>query len=202
MMTFSRSLGHRSAAALRARERGVTLVIALIFMVALTLLGTGMIRATMSEERMSANSRDYDVAFAAAEAALRDAKIRITGAYSASATPMSNPAVIFPATGTCLNGLCAFDPSVTTTPVYLNTTYTFASSYASTLGYLTGTPAVTPQCNGCSTTTQPKYYIELTKKPPYGSTNPTDAFFYRVTAQGYGVRSTTVVTLEEGVPLP
>ncbi len=59
---------------LPSRQQGVILVTVLVFLVLLTLISlTGMRAATM-EERMSGNSRDRDIAFQAAEAALRTAE--------------------------------------------------------------------------------------------------------------------------------
>jgi type IV pilus assembly protein PilX len=191
------------------RQRGVTLVIALIFMVVLTLLGVGMVRSTTSEERMSANGRDIDIAFAAAEAALRAAEIRIQGSYSSSASTLAITA--FPSTAnTCATGLCVF-ASTNTTPIWLNTTYnTFDSSTAtvlgnSTSGDVTSSPTIRVQTVTTSSTsaTQPAYYIELARRPNFGSSSSKDSYFYRVTAKGYGARSnSTQVLLQEGLRVP
>ena len=197
-LAMRRSLGHAAHAA--GRQRGVTLVIALIFMVALTLLGVGMVRSTTSEERMSSNSRDYDLAFAAAEAALRDAEIRINGSSPSSTTPLAY--TDFPTTlNTCANGLCVFDDT-NTTPIWSNTTYTFESTYAATYGYLTSVPALDMQGFTSTAAPQPKYFIELAKRPSYGSSNPKDTLFYRISAKGYGARGNTQVLLQEAVRLP
>lgn len=58
-------------------QGGAVLVIALIFLVILTLLGTIAASVTSLEERMAGNTRDRDLAFEAAEAALRDAEYRL-----------------------------------------------------------------------------------------------------------------------------
>lgn len=52
-------------------QRGVALVTGLIFMVVLTLLVVSAMRGTLLEEKMAGNARDADLAFQAAEAALR-----------------------------------------------------------------------------------------------------------------------------------
>ena len=57
----------------RMRERGVSLVVGLIFLVVLTILGLMALRVATLEERMSGNARERSLAFQAAEAALRDA---------------------------------------------------------------------------------------------------------------------------------
>ena len=179
----------------RTRERGVTLVIALIFMVALTLLGVGMVKSTTSEERMGANTRDYDLAFAAAEAALRDAEVRISGVWVSPTQPLSP--LNFPDTANLCGtnntgttseiGLCY---KITSQPIFTNTTFTLDDTgHAATLGVYTSTPTI----QGVST--QPHYYIELVAVPAYGGGASLNA--YRITSKGYGARATTQVLLQE-----
>lgn len=56
------------------RQRGVSLVIVLVLLVATSLLGIAVLRSTAMQERMSANLRDRSLAFQAAESALRYAQ--------------------------------------------------------------------------------------------------------------------------------
>jgi type IV pilus assembly protein PilX len=58
----------------RDRQRGVSLVIVLVLLVATSLLGIAVLRSTAMQERMSANQRDRSLAFQAAESALRYAQ--------------------------------------------------------------------------------------------------------------------------------
>lgn len=58
-------------------QSGVALVIALVLLLAITLVGLAGIRGTTLQEKMSSNMQDRDVAFQAAEAALRIAEQRI-----------------------------------------------------------------------------------------------------------------------------
>jgi len=62
------------------RQSGMALVMGLIFMVVLTLLATVSMRNTVMEERMAGNTRDIDLAFQAAEAALRAGEQVVNGA--------------------------------------------------------------------------------------------------------------------------
>lgn len=62
----------------RARQRGATLLIALVMLVVMTLLGLASIRSTSMQERMGANLYDRSLAFQAVESALREAEARIT----------------------------------------------------------------------------------------------------------------------------
>ena len=58
-----------------SRQRGVVLVTGLIFLVILTLLGVTAMQTTILEERMAGNLRDENLAFQAAEAALREGEL-------------------------------------------------------------------------------------------------------------------------------
>jgi type IV pilus assembly protein PilX len=188
-MTIPRIIGAR----LKPRQGGITLVITLVFMVALTLLGVGLVKATATEEQMGRNYRDYDRAFAAAEAALRDAEIRISGVYGAQ--PLSYPAN-WPATNTasnCSNGLCVFgSPNLPQPPIYANSSWSLDASPAAQLGNTTGTPAIV------GVSQQPNYYIEYINIVGYGAQGGTQPAF-RITAKGYGLFSTTQVLLQEVV---
>jgi type IV pilus assembly protein PilX len=52
-------------------------MIALVFLVIMAMLGVTVANNTMLQERMAGNTRDRDLALQAAEAALRDAELRI-----------------------------------------------------------------------------------------------------------------------------
>lgn len=56
------------------RQSGAALLITLILLLVLTLLGVSSMQSTTMQERMSGNTRDREVAFQAAEAALRAAE--------------------------------------------------------------------------------------------------------------------------------
>jgi len=63
-----------SLSSIRGRQTGAALVIALIFLLLMTLIGTSSMRSATMQERMAGNSRDYNLGFQAAEAALRSAE--------------------------------------------------------------------------------------------------------------------------------
>lgn len=56
----------------RRRERGAALLISLILLLVMTILGVTSAQTTALQERMAGNTRDREIAFQAAEAALRD----------------------------------------------------------------------------------------------------------------------------------
>jgi type IV pilus assembly protein PilX len=80
------------------RQQGAALVVVLILLLVMTLLGLASLRGTLIEERMSANLYDRNLAFQAAEAALREGEARVA-ANGRSGFPDEN-------TGLCNANLC------------------------------------------------------------------------------------------------
>lgn len=56
------------------RQQGAALIIALVILLLMTLIGVTAMQTTVLQERMAGNLRDRNIAFQAAEAALRDAE--------------------------------------------------------------------------------------------------------------------------------
>lgn len=56
------------------RQRGMTLMVSLVFLIILTMLGVNAVTNNSLQERMAGNTRNRDLAFQAAEAALRYAE--------------------------------------------------------------------------------------------------------------------------------
>jgi len=90
----------------RSRQRGVTLVMSLIFLLLLTILGVTAISTSTLQEKMSGNLRDQDVAFQAAESALRFGELAVNQMWlTGKPTPISIPS--------CANAGCAWDTDAT-----------------------------------------------------------------------------------------
>lgn len=70
-MRGSAPQSHRPTTRPPAAQRGTVLVVALVFLVIMTLLGVGAMQSSVLEERMAGNLRDDRVSFEAAESALR-----------------------------------------------------------------------------------------------------------------------------------
>jgi type IV pilus assembly protein PilX len=147
------------------RQRGSALIISLVFLLVLTLIGTSALRNSIMQEQMSGNSRDWNVAFQAAEAALREAETYLLetpvlpdfdnadGLYQLGAANRPDWAAIDPSDGAGY--------------------FTYGED-------LYGTAA------------RPKYFIErLTTVTPTGLETETgtplgEVSYFRVTAVGYG----------------
>ena len=67
-----------------AGQHGMVLIMGMIFMLVLTLIVVSSMRTTLLEERMAGNARDNDLAFQAAEAALRAGERIVTAFMSTS----------------------------------------------------------------------------------------------------------------------
>jgi type IV pilus assembly protein PilX len=171
-------------------QRGTALVVALLFLVLLSLLGMSSMSATTLEEKMSTNSQDQNAAMQAAEAALRDAQADLQN------TNTTNRVVaVTNFNATCSQALCAeCAQSLCTQPApaanALNNP--LASAFLGQFtGLVTGAFSTLAQ--------QPRYVIELlTALPPQTPTPPAGQAVrnFRITAKGYGHNANTVVVLQ------
>jgi len=85
-----------NAPAFPRRQRGVTLIIALILLAIMSMLAATTLRSTLMQERMSANAYDRELAFQSAEAGLRlgerqaEKWAKTVGATASGACPARN----------------------------------------------------------------------------------------------------------------
>ena len=168
-------------------QRGISLVIVLLFLVMLSILGTTAIQTSSLEEKMTGNERDRQIAFEAAEAALRDAEREIFQSLSPSS----------PFVSTCVNGLCM--PSTTAVPQWEAVNWLSATPRQ----YGAFTAAGAYPVAGLANT--PRYIIEILPRmsPTSGNSagmgarsSTTAGTPYRITAVGWGKRATTQVQLQ------
>lgn len=169
------------------RQGGAVLMVALVFLVIITMLGLTAMRTNVIEERLAGNSRDWALAFQAAEAALRDAEKDIQSGTRFVGETGFDPA--------CTNGLCT--PQIDGTAIWQDLETPPANS-----GWMTGASAGPSIAYGTYTNPtpatvanvarQPRYIIEvvtekgssLSQKGGYG--NQGNQYVYRVTARGFG----------------
>ncbi|MGI9203343.1 MAG: pilus assembly PilX family protein [Woeseiaceae bacterium] len=149
----------------RTRQSGTALIIALIFLLLMTVLSTSSMRNSMMQERMTGHMRDWQLGFQSAEAGLRAAE-----------KYLSDTAVLPAFNGT--NGL--YQVNAANRPMWTGSTPSDGNGYAA---YPETVPYVAQQ---------PKYFIEqLDSIRPAGTetetgTPVTEIYFYRVTAVGFG----------------
>ncbi len=168
------------------RQRGASLIVALLFLVVLTVLGQVAVRSSTLHERMAGNDRDKATAFEAAEATLRDAERDILANLT--------PANAYDAG--CTDGLCM--PSTTATTQWDAVDWTGASSRE--YGVESGAGAYP-----ADVAQPPRYIVELLPDVPAGAGNSMNAnarsstsggTAYRITARGWGRRPGTTVMLQ------
>jgi len=194
------------------REKGAVLIVALLFLVMLTLLGVTAMTSSTMEERMAGNARDTSVAFQAAEAALRDARRDLgeyppapfTGRRNLPAGWALNAANfgVFGAAASCnpapaAQGLCwpdAYAGDVAHLPP-LPPAHSMTAAPSVQYGQFTGSAAL------AGVAAQPRYIIEvfgLVRTDESFGASPTPYFnFFRITAVGYGASPNTRVMLQE-----
>lgn len=156
----------------RNRQRGLSLLMALIFLVITAMLGATAAHVNTLQERMAGHTRDRDVALQAAEAALRDAELGLTvycldARVQAYVAINGNSASDWDTTFGAVDGVvCAncFNPAQA-----LETTGTGAVAY------------------------QPEFFIERKTAAVCTSSG---THVYRVTARGVGGSAETTVILQ------
>jgi type IV pilus assembly protein PilX len=158
---------HRSLP-IRKRESGAALIVALIFLLIMSLLGTSSVRTSTMQERMAGNMRDSNVAFQRSEAGLRSAEQYL---LSTNNLPEFNDT----------NGF--YELNSDDRPDWIGTPTD------------PGTGGSVPYPGGCTVEAgdcERRYYIErLSSVRPAGSSTETgtpveEIFYFRVTAVGYG----------------
>lgn len=170
-------------------QAGATLVISLVFLVVLTMLGVGMFFSTNSEEKMARNFRDKEVAFHAAEAALNEAKMLITGSYNLAAPPSTLPTVL-----THSNCYANTPAGFTCDESILPTVDLFASGTPPGTNLGSYNASSSPTITGLSA--QPRYLIISYANPGVCSAS-TSGDCFLIIAQARGRLSSTQVKLVE-----
>ncbi len=171
-MSAIRSI-HNAASTGPGAERGAALIVALVFLLLMTMLGVTTMRTTIVQDHMAGNLRDSDLAFQSAEEALREGEQVLQQA--------SLPAF----DGT--NGLLQAQNGAGQVA--------FWNAYA----WDTGSRSVTATVAGVAAV--PQFVIEeLPPVPSSGSSLKFGALpevgFYRVTARGVGGTTDAVAVLQ------
>ena len=156
-------------------QRGITLIMGLLFLVVLTILGLAAMRGTILEERMAGNARDRDLALQAAEAAIRAGEDRVKTALPAAFVPNTK------FTSRIADG---------SHNQYWQNVHDWA-------GQSEQLPANDWKQDVVGTSQAPRYVIEEIPIPPETVTfGAVDEMAYRVTARGVGSNPNTVVILQ------
>lgn len=150
------------------RQSGAVVIIGLIILLILTLLMLTSVRVSILQERMAANMRNQNIAFQAAESALREAESFIeSGALAFDPLQLSNGPFQNTSKPICVDGLCGL-----TSPLQ-------SSDIANAAGKKTATTGIT------TITAEPQYLIELIRVDPSTDSGRVYATF-RITARAWG----------------
>ncbi|MBI4755377.1 MAG: hypothetical protein HY778_08175 [Betaproteobacteria bacterium] len=195
------------------RQRGAALVIALLFLVVLTLLGLSSASTGTYEERMARYTRDRNTALQAAEAALRDAR------KEALLEQTTRPEVWTQSAGasapddcgsaTPYAGKCTYATSGSFNAFRTDHGLTGIASLLDSRGVAYGTYTYASGNTGPATVSlpgvarQPQYVVEpVTAVMAGDSVKFGNAFKnprYRITARGFGASAQTQVIVQEMV---
>lgn len=167
------------------QQRGSVLIVSMLILLVMTLLGITAMSTTTLEEKMAGNVRDHNIAFQAAEAALRDGEADLIKNNIAES--------LFVAA--CTSGLC--QPAALGSPPQWEVVDWGASDTTRKYGAATGAAPLT------GVATPPRYIIELLRDIPNpkgslttGINTPTTKTAFRITAVGYGANAATTVMLQ------
>jgi len=184
------------------------MAISLIMLLLLTLIGVTGSQVTGLEEKMAGNMKDRNIAFQAAESALRDAvqdiQVRASGISNFFVNcNMDNIA------NTADDGLCdrKWGSPGYTEPTYARTSISWpaftdaGNNYPAITLDMTTTPSVaygsfTGATPIAGLSAQPRYIIEGDQAPRTGSDSTQAIYFYRITARAQGANPNTVVWLQ------
>ena len=206
----------------RGRESGFSLIVALMMLIVIIILGISASQMAINEERGARNDRDRQVAFQAAEAALKDAEFEILGVGAPSCTQPGQFGHMRELTNTCFDersrigfvlgcssatdneGLCDFDAA---TPAYLNPLVDFFADAKGapsprTTRYGQHTHHAYPTS---SNSFPPRYIIEVVpKNVALDSCSDPNCLkhMFRVTAMGFGTNPNSQVVLQIIVSTP
>ncbi len=221
---MSRCLSTGELGLARRGQRGFSLIVSLMMLIVIIILGVSASQMAINEERGSRNDRDRQLAFQAAEAALKDAEFEILN--PASPVCAAAPAIGRGRAGTvtCFNennalgfpsidcspppneGLCAQSDS--NVPVYLSPNVDFlgdamgttATLHTVKYGRFTGqqfpSQATLP---GAVPAFLPRYIIERVPKNVIINSDKDQPYMFRVTAIGFGANVNSQVVLQSVV---
>ncbi len=204
------------------RQQGAVLIVALIFLVILTMLGVTAMTGTTMETRMANNARDVGIATHAAEAAIRDAEMDIDGgAVAGQESKRRQPPIIAADFGvgavfaTCNTGIhkgLCLPRADAPYPSYF-----LPQDLLSVAGINLSPPPIVGPSVGYGDFTgaavlkvvsqQPRYLIEVFCSIPsrigsLDSGTGSPCKYYRITARGYGGNPNSRVTLSEVYAVP
>lgn len=198
---------NKSRGVFKRTQRGATLVIALLILVMITMYGIPAAMDSIQNERMTGNTRQRDLAFQAAEHALKKAEAWLLTKTSSQLNVLAPAAKCCPGLGSCT------DTTDDTDPVSGDGIQPNGECHANDVAYWQGFNWTS---NGIEPTgsldsnlvaSQPRYVVERMPNvayckpsglpPPCTSPNTAaDRYYYRITTRAVGKDSNAIVVLQ------
>jgi type IV pilus assembly protein PilX len=211
MKFFDRLAHAKDIRSFRYSQRGASLVVSLLMLVAILLLGISAAQIALQGEKASRNDRDRQIAFQAAEAALMDAEMDIENSTAGNsrsalfsetetASSINFTADCNPGKSNAHLGMCAAaNPGAKPVWQTVNLADSDDTNTKSVpFGKFTG--QVLQTGNGLLPSKPPRYIIEQINYrvagEDVGATAAKPSYFYRITAIGFGARETTQSVLQ------
>lgn len=174
------------------RQRGAVLVVGMIMLVLLTILGLATMRTTLLEERMAGYLGDHNLAFQAAEAALREGEM--LGPTSCAASGFNGANGCYDLPTECQNDKSDDD---------LPSCWEGRDNPAGWPGWETNGRPTTTKIDQDHVAAQPRYVVEritTTSLKKGDSLKAGDEYeemtYYRITARGVGGNANTVALVQ------
>ena len=169
-------------------QSGSSLIAVLLVLLVVSLLGAAGAQIALMAERSSRNDRDMQIAFQAAEAALKDAELDMTNSSRSAIFTDLISSQFIPGCGTSGTtlGLCA--QSTSGKPAWLTVNMGASGSAVVPYGQFTGQTFASGGV-GIQPVQPPVYLIEQVPDPSsFDKATGTQPMVYRVTAMGFGPR--------------
>jgi type IV pilus assembly protein PilX len=178
------------------RQRGTALVTSLLLLLILTVIGVTAMQVTRMQERMAGNTRDLNLAFQGAEAALRNGEDMIAAQALAPA-----PSAGVCTTTSCASGVWDANASAVANPEARNDTWW--ADTTKTLQYETdGDRTGTLSQDIAELKHDPSFVVEYMAEVPdtysvgSGDGPPSSRFFYQVSAGSPGATTSATTVLQ------
>ncbi|GAA4031424.1 pilus assembly PilX family protein [Actimicrobium antarcticum] len=188
-------------------QRGIALIVVLIWLMVATLLAVSAVQIGLQEQKAARSQRDQDIALQAAEAGLLDAEMDIEnspdlrlsrsalfGRRSMAGFPQEQEPLCQRGGRNPYQGLCRLaDASVA--PAWQQVDLSDEAA-ATTVAYGRFTGRSMQTGVGMLPARLPRYLIELMRYRQVGESAEQPEYFYRITAIGFGASGTSQVVLQ------
>ena len=186
------ALRHRSHPP--GRQRGIVLATGLLLLVLVTLIVLAASRSGRLQAIMSSNTRDRDLAFQAAEAALLDAETRLPGFHADNFQPgVALAGLIDRSTASTELKVAASTADYWVSPAYILSDGSAGYRWFDANGAVDGSKSIASSQAVQGVDQQPRFVIEYLgiAAPSVDCTAPKTHYRYRITALAVGASSGT-----------